>query len=64
MFALPVCRRPGAKTVTALGGGYLASGVGAKDRMPTPYLPVGLKLNALEERAKFRHRYPVMQPDG
>ncbi len=32
--------------------------------MPTPYLPVGLKLNALEERAKFRHRYPVMQPDG
>jgi D-serine deaminase-like pyridoxal phosphate-dependent protein len=48
MFALPVCRRPDAKTVTALGGGYLASGVGAKDRMPTPYLPAGLKLNATE----------------
>ncbi|RFZ49519.1 hypothetical protein MSS4_02491 [Mycobacterium marinum] len=48
MFALPICRRPGAKTVTALGGGYLASGVGAKDRMPSPYLPSGLKLDPME----------------
>lgn len=48
MFALPICRRPDDKTVTALGGGYLASGVGAKDRMPTPYLPSGLKLNPIE----------------
>lgn len=48
MFAVPVSRRPDDKTVTALGGGYLASGVGAKDRMPTPYLPSGLKLNAME----------------
>lgn len=48
MFALPVSRRPDEKTVTALGGGYLASGVGAKDRMPTPYLPEGLKLTSIE----------------
>ncbi len=48
MFAQPVSRRPGPGIVTALGGGYLASGPGAKDRMPTPYLPEGLKLNALE----------------
>ena len=48
MFALPVSRRPDAQTVTALGGGYLASGVGAKDRMPTPYLPTGLTLNPME----------------
>ena len=48
MFALPVSRRPDAQTVTALGGGYLASGVGAKDRMPSPYLPSGLKLNPME----------------
>lgn len=48
IFALPVSRRPDAQTVTALGGGYLASGVGAKDRMPTPYLPTGLKLNPME----------------
>ncbi|MHA7650980.1 amino acid deaminase/aldolase [Mycobacterium sp. ML4] len=48
IFALPVSRRPDAATVTALGGGYLASGVGAKDRMPTPYLPEGLKLDPME----------------
>jgi D-serine deaminase-like pyridoxal phosphate-dependent protein len=48
IFALPISRRPDEFTVTALGGGYLASGVGAKDRMPTPYLPAGLKLNPLE----------------
>ena len=48
MFALPVSRRPDAKTATALGGGYLASGVGAKDRMPTPYLPTGLTLDSME----------------
>ena len=33
---------------TALGGGYLASGVGAKDRMPVPYLPDGLRLDPYE----------------
>ncbi len=48
IFAQPVSRRPGPGVVTALGGGYLASGPGGKDRMPTPYLPQGLKLNALE----------------
>jgi D-serine deaminase-like pyridoxal phosphate-dependent protein len=48
MFALPISRRPGPGVVTALGGGYLASGVGAKDRMPTPYLPEGLKLDPME----------------
>lgn len=48
MFALPVCRRPNATTVTALGGGYLASGLGAKDRLPAPYLPRGLTLDPME----------------
>jgi D-serine deaminase-like pyridoxal phosphate-dependent protein len=48
MFALPVSRRPSRGVVTALGGGYLASGVGAKDRMPTPYLPEGLRLDPFE----------------
>jgi D-serine deaminase-like pyridoxal phosphate-dependent protein len=48
LFALPVSRRPGRGVVTALGGGYLASGPGAKDRMPTPYLPEGLRLDAME----------------
>jgi D-serine deaminase-like pyridoxal phosphate-dependent protein len=48
MFALPVVRRPGPRVATALGGGYLASGVGAKDRMPIPYLPAGLRLDPYE----------------
>jgi D-serine deaminase-like pyridoxal phosphate-dependent protein len=48
MFALPIVRRPGPRVATALGGGYLASGVGAKDRMPVPYLPDGLRLDPHE----------------
>lgn len=48
MFAVPIVRKPTENVATALGGGYLASGVGAKDRMPTPYLPVGLKLDGNE----------------
>ncbi|HKH42488.1 MAG TPA: amino acid deaminase/aldolase [Solirubrobacterales bacterium] len=48
MFALPIVRRPGRGVATALGGGYLASGVGAKDRMPVPYLPAGLRLDPHE----------------
>ena len=48
MFALPVVRKPSPRIATALGGGYLASGVGAKDRMPRPHLPAGLKLDSYE----------------
>lgn len=48
MFALPIVRKPAADVATALGGGYLASGVGAKDRMPVPHLPAGLRLDSLE----------------
>ena len=48
MFALPVVRKPTGKVATMLGGGYLASGVGAKDRMPVPHLPEGLRLDPFE----------------
>ena len=48
IFALPVVRRPEKNVATALGGGYLASGAGAKDRMPVPHLPAGLKLDPFE----------------
>ncbi len=48
MFALPVVRRPGRGVVTALGGGYLASGPGNASRVPKPYLPAGLKLDREE----------------
>jgi D-serine deaminase-like pyridoxal phosphate-dependent protein len=48
MFALPIARRPAPGVVTALGGGYLASGPGAADRLPSPYLPPGLALDPRE----------------
>jgi D-serine deaminase-like pyridoxal phosphate-dependent protein len=48
MFALPVVRRPGAGIATVLGGGYLASGPGNESRVPRPYLPAGLRLDANE----------------
>jgi D-serine deaminase-like pyridoxal phosphate-dependent protein len=48
MFALPVVRRPGRGVVTALGGGYLASGAGDRARLPSPHLPAGLRLDARE----------------
>jgi D-serine deaminase-like pyridoxal phosphate-dependent protein len=47
-FVLPVVRRPGPGAVTALGGGYLASGPGDRGRLPRPYLPAGLRLDARE----------------
>lgn len=48
LFALPVVRRPGRGVVTALGGGYLASGAGDRARLPRPVLPAGLRLDARE----------------
>ncbi len=48
MFALPVVRRPGPGVVTALGGGYPASGPGNWSRVPKPYLPAGLSLDREE----------------
>jgi D-serine deaminase-like pyridoxal phosphate-dependent protein len=48
MFAQPVVRRPFKGFVTVLGGGYHASGAAGKDRLPTPYLPTGLRLDAAE----------------
>lgn len=48
LFALPVVRRPARGVVTALGGGYLASGVGDRARLPRPVLPAGLRLDGRE----------------
>src|SRR5205823_13835428 len=47
-FVLSVVRRPGPGVVTALGGGYLASGPPTPDRLPEPYLPEGLHLHKAE----------------
>ncbi|GAA4612189.1 amino acid deaminase/aldolase [Actinoallomurus liliacearum] len=48
LFALPVVRRPAPGVVTVLGGGYLASGVADRSRLPQPYLPSGLRFDARE----------------
>lgn len=47
-FALPIVRKPSARIATALGGGYLASGSGEPSRVPSPWLPPGLALDAEE----------------
>jgi D-serine deaminase-like pyridoxal phosphate-dependent protein len=47
-FAIPVVRRPGGGMVTALGGGYVASGPAGRDRLPRPTYPPGLRLDAQE----------------
>ena len=47
-FALPVVRRPSSGMATVHGGGLVASGPAGRDRLPTPYLPEGLHLTALE----------------
>jgi D-serine deaminase-like pyridoxal phosphate-dependent protein len=48
LFALPIVRRPGRGIVTALGGGYLASGPADAARLPRPHLPAGLRLDRQE----------------
>ncbi len=47
-FALPIVRKPAPRVATALGGGYLASGSGDPARLPSPWLPEGLKLDPEE----------------
>ncbi len=47
-FALPIVRKPTPGVATALGGGYLASGSGDAARLPSPWLPAGLELDAEE----------------
>jgi D-serine deaminase-like pyridoxal phosphate-dependent protein len=47
-FCLPIVRRPHPGVATALGGGYIASGAPGRDRLPQPYMPVGLTLDSDE----------------
>jgi D-serine deaminase-like pyridoxal phosphate-dependent protein len=59
-FALPVVRRPGPGAVTLLGGGYLASGPGEPSRLPEPFAPAGLRLDAQEGAGEVQT--PVLGP--
>jgi D-serine deaminase-like pyridoxal phosphate-dependent protein len=48
MFAMPVVRRPSPSVATLLGGGYPASGAAGRDRLPSPHLPRGLRVDPME----------------
>jgi D-serine deaminase-like pyridoxal phosphate-dependent protein len=61
-FALQVVRRPLPDVVTCAGGGYIASGPAGADRLPSPYLPAGLSLLALEGAGEVQT--PVTLPAG
>lgn len=47
-FAVEIVRQPAPGRFTCLGGGYVASGAPGVDRLPQPYLPAGVHLDALE----------------
>jgi len=47
-FGLAVTRRPAPDIATVHGGGIIASGPGAADRLPVPWAPAGLHLTGLE----------------
>ena len=48
MYALPVVRRPAPAIATLFSGGYVASGTGTRDRLPSPFMPAGLRLIGTE----------------
>lgn len=59
-FALPIVRKPSPGIATALGGGYLASGSGDAQRLPTPWLPHGLHLD--DEEGAGEVQTPLLGP--
>lgn len=48
LYALPVVRRPAPRIATLFSGGYMASGTGTRDRLPSPFRPAGLSLIGTE----------------
>lgn len=61
-FALPVVRRPAAGLATCAGGGYIASGPAGADRLPSPFLPAGMRL--LNDEGAGEVQTPVKLPAG
>ncbi len=64
LFALPVVRCPGPGVVTALGGGYLASGPAEEARLPRPHLPAGLRLDRQEGAGEVQTPLLGIAADG
>jgi D-serine deaminase-like pyridoxal phosphate-dependent protein len=48
LYALAVVRRPRPGVATLFSGGYVASGTGTPDRLPSPFRPAGLRLTRTE----------------
>jgi D-serine deaminase-like pyridoxal phosphate-dependent protein len=48
LYALPVVRQPAPGIATLFSGGYVASGTGTRDRLPSPFRPAGLRLTGTE----------------
>src|SRR6202012_3907907 len=48
LYALAVVRRPRTGVATLFSGGYVASGTGTPDRLPSPFRPAGLRLTRVE----------------
>ncbi len=60
LYALPVVRRPKAGVATLFSGGYVASGTGTPDRLPSPFWPAGLRLTKTEGAGEVQT--PVLGP--
>jgi D-serine deaminase-like pyridoxal phosphate-dependent protein len=60
LYALPVVRRPKAEMATLFSGGYVASGTGTPDRLPSPAGPAGLRLTKTEGAGEVQT--PVLGP--
>jgi D-serine deaminase-like pyridoxal phosphate-dependent protein len=61
-FALQATRRPARNMITCHGGGWIASGPGGSDRLPSPVYPVGSRLLPLEGAGEVQT--PVALPKG
>lgn len=61
-FVAPVVRVPAPGIATVAGGGWVASGVPGKDRLPTPVWPEGLRLSSLEGAGEAQT--PLLGADG
>jgi len=48
LFALPVVHKPNRTIATLFAGGYVASGPASETRLPSPFLPEGLRLLPFE----------------
>src|ERR1700734_317944 len=63
-YALPVVRRPAPGIGTLFSGGYIASGTGTPDRLPTPFRPAGLKLTKVEGAGEVQTPVTGAAADG